>query len=443
MLNMKEKEKYEMIKKVEDKILTRKEASYQLNLSLKQIDRLRKIYNLEGEMGFVHKNRGKSNPNKKDGNMIKELERLYLTEYFDYNFEHFLEEIQCNYKDEFEISYAVMFKEFKRDDIVSPLAHKATVKLYNEKMSKAIKSEVIIEEEILELYNSRQIAFEQAHVRRSSNLYVFGEEVQMDACEKRWFGGVVTHLHLAVDKGTKKALFGWFEYGELTRGYFVVLYHIILNYGIPDKVKTDNRKTFSNNKNEVDTTQFGMICEALGIELITTSVATSKANVERKNKTFKDRLIAELRHENITTIEPANEYLNNIFIPKMDKKFSYKIDENTSKMKPNNYSEEELNLIISEKFMRTIDNASSIKYENKYYIPVNPTTGEVTCFMTKTECQVIITYNAEYWCRIEGNYYQLKELENRDITMEKETEDPVKKEKHKYIPPKNHPWRKT
>ena len=43
-------------------------------------------------------------------------------------------------------------------------------------------------------------------------MYGFGQEVQMDACEKKWFGGIVTYLHLAVDKGTKKVLFGWFEY---------------------------------------------------------------------------------------------------------------------------------------------------------------------------------------------------------------------------------------
>ena len=40
----------------------------------------------------------------------------------------------------------------------------------------------------------------------------------------------------------------------------------------------------------------------------------------------------------------------------MNKKFSYEIDPKTSKMKPNNYSLEELNLIISEKYTRIIDN---------------------------------------------------------------------------------------
>ena len=57
-------------------------------------------------------------------------------------------------------------------------------------------------------------------------MYAFGQEVQMDASPKIWFGDVVTHLHLAVDKGTKKVLCGWFEYEEITRAYFILLFNI-------------------------------------------------------------------------------------------------------------------------------------------------------------------------------------------------------------------------
>ena len=264
----------------------------------------------------------------------------------------------------------------------------------------------------------------------------------MDACEKIWFGNIVTYLHLAVDKATKKVLFGWFEYEELTRGYFILLFNIIINYGIPEKIKADNRNSFSNNKNKVDTTQFGMICDILNINLVTTSVATAKSNVERQNKTFKDRLIAEFRHEGINNIDEANKYLNEIFIPKMNKKFSYEIDYESSRMKSNNYSEEELKLIISEKYIRIIDNASSIKYKTKYYVPINPSTGEVINFKSKTECTFIINYDGEYWSKIENNYYKLIELEDRDTTMIKEIDNDKPLERKKVIPPKDHPWRK-
>ena len=446
-MNLTSKELYtfEVIEKVVKNEMTRKEAMYELKKSRQQIYRLIKIYNDFGKEGFIHKNRGNIPINKIKQNIIEELENLYLTEYYDYNFEAFYDELNENekYKGKYDISYSTLYNRFLENDIISPIAHKETIRLYNEKMNKSIDEKQEIQEEKLELFKSRQITFEQAHTRKSSNMYAFGQEVQMDACEKIWFGTIVTHLHLAVDKGTKKVLFGWFEYEEITRGYFVLLYNIIINYGIPARIKTDNRNSFSNKENKVDTTQFGSICNTLKIELITTSVSTAKANVERENNTFKNRLIAEFRHENITDINKANEYLNNIFIPKMNKKFSYEINFKTSKMKPNIYSEEELSLIISEKYIRIIDNASSIKYDNKYYIPINPNTGEVTCFMKKTECIFIITYNGDYWCKIENNYYMLFEIESRDVTMKKESKNNNPIERNKYIPPANHPWRKN
>ena len=61
----------------------------------------------------------------------------------------------------------------------------------------------------------------------------------------------------------------------------------------------------------------------------------------------------------------ANKYLNEVFIPKMNKKFSYDINEKNSKMRKNDYSNEDLNLIISERYLRLIDNASSISFLRK------------------------------------------------------------------------------
>lgn len=366
-LNYKEKMKYEIIEKVINNELSKKEAEIKLNLSRKQINRLITTFNEQGKEGFIHKNRVKKNKNKKDLNIIREIEELYLTEYYDFNFEAFYEEIE----DIYNISYSVMCKAFLDDDIISPIAHKNTIKLYNEKMKNKIakneNTDNFLNDKI-KLFETRKLEQEKAYVRRSSNFLAFGQEVQMDACSKIWFGNIVSFLHLAVDKSTKKVLFGWFEYEEITRGYFVILYHILINYGIPYKIKADNRSTFSTNrknKNKFNETQFGKICEYLGIVLETTSNALSKANVERENGTFKNRLIAELRHKNITEIDKANEYLNNVFIPKMNKKFSYDINKENTKMKENDYTKEELNLIIAERYARIIDNASAISFLRK------------------------------------------------------------------------------
>lgn len=442
-MNDNERKKYEVIGKVIKGKMTRKEASIELGLSLRQIDKLKRKYVAGGETGFIHGNRGKDNPNKKDDKLVNELEELYLSEFYDFNFEQFYERIF----DKYDISYDTMLKRFTNDGILSPLAHKKTLKNYKETLKEVITNkDKEIQQEKIELYKSRIIAYEKAHTRRPNNLYVFGQEIQMDACEKFWFGGIVSFLHLAVDKATKKVLFGWFEFEEITRGYYVLLFHIIINYGIPAKIKTDNRSTFSANKKENKNflTQFGKTCEKLNIVLETTSIATAKANVERENGTFKNRLIAELRYEGITTIDEANDYLNNVFIPEMNKKFSYVIDEEKSLMRKNDYTEEELKLIISERKEKVIDNASCISNNYKYYIPINPETGEITCFSKGTKCTLVINYDGEYWGEIENHYYQLMELDNRDSVMKKESEiEQIKKEHQKYIPPKTHPWRKN
>ena len=160
MLNDIERKKYETIEKVINGEITRKEASAELNLSLKQIDRLKKNYLNEGKKGFIHGNRGKINSNKKDENLIKELEELYLTKFYDFNFEQFYEKQVFG---KYNISYDVMLKRFTNDDIISPLAHKRTVKNYNEKMKETIKNKDCVQEGKIELFKSRIIEVEKAH----------------------------------------------------------------------------------------------------------------------------------------------------------------------------------------------------------------------------------------------------------------------------------------
>ena len=147
-LTNKEQYTYDIIVKVVNGDITRKEAEFELNKSRQQIYRLIKIYDEEGKKGFIHKNRGRNNPNKKDSNMIEELENLYLTKYYYFNFEHFYQKI----KDEYDISYPSLHRIFLEDDIISPLAHKGTRQLYNERMNNATNGKENISEEKIELF---------------------------------------------------------------------------------------------------------------------------------------------------------------------------------------------------------------------------------------------------------------------------------------------------
>lgn len=440
-LNEQEIEKINVIKKVYIGEYTKKEASKALGLTIRQINRLLIKYKEEGEKGFVHKNRGKESKRKISQAMKKEIIDLYVGEYFDYNFTHYYEEIQEKYN----LSYKTIDNILTEADIISPEAQHKTVKLYNANMKRAIRNKKATIEQI-NLYKKRQETEKQKHIRRSSLLYNYGQEIQMDAAFAVWYGEKARALHLAVDKATKRVLYGWFDVQETTRAYFIMLMNIILKNGIPKKIKTDKRGTFSINnvkaKSNLNTTQFGRICEELEIHLSSSSDPLFKPNVERENKTFKGRLIAELRHENITNDIEANQYLNEVFIPKMNSKFAYEIDLERNDMRENTYNLDELNIIISERYARKIDNASSIKYKGKYYIPIDIETGEIMSFEQNTIGIIIIAYDNSFWCIINKKLYKLHEIktpEKKIYQKTTKTQEEINKSKaHK--PPPNHPW---
>lgn len=150
-MDEKEKHKYQIIEKLVNGDISIKDAMLELNQSRRNINRLKNKFIAEGENGFIHKNKGKSNKNKKDKLMIETLENLYLSEYYDYNFTAFYEEISNSYN----ISYDVMLKTFKNDDIISPISHKNTTKSYNERLKNATDNS--IDEQKIELYKSRII----------------------------------------------------------------------------------------------------------------------------------------------------------------------------------------------------------------------------------------------------------------------------------------------
>ena len=441
-LTEQESKKLNEIKKIIVGECTKKEASETLGITIRQIDRLIIKFKEEGEKGFIHKNRGKVSKKKISEDIKKEIVDLYITEYFDYNFTHFYEEIGEIYK----LSRKTISTILGEADIISPEAQHKTITSYNKNMRKAIHQKEATKEQIA-IYKKRQEAEKQKHIRRSSLLYNYGQEVQMDAAFAMWYGEKLRALHLAVDKATKRVLYGWFDTQETTRAYFIMLMNIVLKHGIPKKIKTDKRGSFSINnakaKSNLNTTQFGRVCEELEIHLSSSSDPLFKPNVERENKTFKNRLIAELRHEKIIDDEEANKYLNEIFIPKINSKFAYEINSEKSDMRKNTYTLEELNIIISEQYIRKVDNASSVKYKGNYYIPVNIETGEIMSFQQNTVCTLIIAYDYTYWCYIEDNLYILSKIkapEKKVYPKTTKTIEEINRSKaHKPAP--NHPWR--
>ena len=444
-LRMKEQKKYEVIKELVEHGGNKERAALKLGITIRQVNRLIIIYKERGKEGFVHGNRSRKPATTLNKSLSEDIILLYKTKYQDFNFSHFKEYLEE--EENIKVSYKFIYDTLTKEGILSPKARKRTIKEYIKKqLLKEKKINLAMSEKQINEIVNHEINLEYSHPRGEKPKY-FGEIIEQDGSIHLWFGDKKTCLHLAIDKATSIIVGAWFDNQETLNGYYHVLYQILNNYGIPYKFLTDNRTVFNymllnpdKRTSEKDVlTQYGYACKQLGIDLNTTSVSQAKGLIERTNGTFQGRLVNELKLNGITTIEEANKYLTEVFVPKFNSKFAmdYHKFKSVFEIAP---SEEVINYTLAILTPRKIDNGNSIKYKNKYYQPY--LNNKIKCFLPKTECLVINAYNGELLVAIDEQVLELKEL-SRNERFSKEFDEEVveKQEKKKYIPPMTHPWK--
>ena len=441
-LRMNEQEKYKVIKELVEHNGNKNRASKKLGISRRQIDRLIIKCKENGKSSFIHGNRGHIPAKALDKSISENIILLYKNKYYDFNFNHFKKFLEM--KENIFVSYKFIYNVLTKEGILSPKAKKRTKREFaKQKLLKEKKIDLAMNDELINTIISHEINLEDSHPRGEKPKY-FGEIIEQDGSIHLWFGEKKTCLHLAIDKATSTVVGAWFDYQETLNGYYHVLYQILTKYGIPYKFFTDNRTVFNyislnpdKRTSDKDVlTQYGYACKQLGIDLETSSVSQAKGLIERTNGTFQGRLVQELRFNNITTIEEANKYLDEVFVPNFNKEFAldYKKFPTVFEASP---SDEKINYTLAILTPRKIDNGNSIKYQNKYYQPYLD--NKLKCFMPKTECLVIKAFNGELLITIDEQILELKEL-NRNERFSKEfNEKDAVKERKKYIPPMTHP----
>ena len=443
-LRMNELNKYEVIKELVDHNGNKNRACEKLNLSKRQVNRLIIIYNEKGKSGFIHGNRNRKPATTLDKPISEDIILLYKNKYQDFNFQHFNEYLKD--EENINVSYTFVYDTLTNAGILSPKARKKTKRNYaKQKLLDANKINLSMSDEQINYIVNHELDLEDSHPRQEKPKY-FGEIIEQDGSIHLWFGNFKTCLHLAIDKATSTIVGAWFDKQETLNAYYHVFYQILINYGIPYKFLTDNRTVFNylslnpdKRTSDKDVlTQYGYACKQLGVELNTTSVSQAKGLIERTNGTFQGRLVNELKLNGITTIEEANKYLTEIFVPKFNKKFAmdYKKFPSVFEVSPN---KEKINYTLAILTPRKIDNGNAIKYNKKYYQPY--LNDELKCFLPKTEVLVIKSFNGDLLVTIDEKVYELKEL-NRNNKYSKEFDEvPEIKIKKKYIPPMSHPWK--
>src|ERR1700720_2359605 len=157
----------------------------------------------------------------------------------------------------------------------------------------------------------------QQHRQRRERKPHFGELVQMDGSFHDWLEGRGPRgcLMNMVDDATSatQAHLGKEEPIWAAAG---VLRAWIRKYGVPRALYTDWKNVYKRKatpgeqlRGEVPITQFGRMCQKLGIRIIAASSPQAKGRVERNHGTHQDRMIKKLRRKKIDSYAAANQYL--------------------------------------------------------------------------------------------------------------------------------------
>jgi hypothetical protein len=338
-MSQKELARYPIIQKLIQKELTEKEASNLICLSVRQVRRLKKKVIEHGVQGLVHGNRGKPSHNQIPGKERKAIINLLHRHYYDFKPTHATEKLRDVH-------------QIKRDP-------------------KTIR-QIMIKEGLWKPRKKRNGSEYREWRQRKAH---FGEMVQFDGSYEHWFEdrGPYCCLLLAVDDATGAPLHGKFVTDEGVFPVFGFWREYLLKYGKPMAIYLDRFSTYkmtqevAQNNHDLKT-QFERTMTLLQIEVIFAHSPQAKGRVERCFGTFQDRLIKEMRLKNISTIEEANRYLEEEFLPWFRAHYAVEPRAKANLHQPLKESErKQLESIFSRQEKRLVQNDFTISYKNQWY----------------------------------------------------------------------------
>jgi hypothetical protein len=281
----------------------------------------------------------------------------------------------------------------------------------------------------------------------------YGEMEQFDGSYHLWFekrycdkdrNPMEVCLLVAIDDATGKITKAAFMANEGVYAVFTFWKVYIEKKGKPKIIYLDKFSTYKiNHKAAVDNfelmTQFQRAVKDLSFRLISAHSPQAKGRIERLFKTLQDRLIKELRLVGINTPEEANKFLEEVFIPKFNKRFAVVPEKKGDLHKPlTAIDKKNIDRIFSVQSSRTVHNDFTIQFKNSWYqlTEIQPAT-----IRAKNKVLVEEWLDGTLHLSIRGKYLSYLLLPDKP---KKEKSDPTILTTHtlNWKPSPDHPWRK-
>jgi len=338
-LNGKERDRLVVLRQVKEGKLTQRKGAEQLGLSPRWVKKLMKRLRQAGDRGLAHGLRGRVSNRGHSEETRRRAVTLIAEQYADYG--------------------PTLASEM--------LARHHGMRVSRETLRKWMSRE--------QLWKPRRAKIKRVHVWRPRREQR-GELVQWDTSEHDWLEGRGEKLYLIamIDDATSE-LTARLARHDSTAENMRLLWQYIEQHGRPVEVYTDKAGLFQVNRPlhynkhlplAPEQTQIKRALEELGIGRIAAHSPQAKGRVERSFGTMQDRLVKGLRRVGACTLEEANRYLQQEFLPEWNQRFAKKPASALDAHRPLR-KDQKLASILSHVEVRTMGNDYTLRWFGKRY----------------------------------------------------------------------------
>jgi hypothetical protein len=408
-MSQRERDVLKVMQVVLDGKRTQAEAARLLKRSVRQIRRIQRKLETDGDTALVHGLRGKPSNHQHQSTLRQQVLKAYRSRYPDFG-----PTLACE-------------------------------KLAEEKLHVGVETlrRWLLAEGLWEPKRRRD-----PHRSRRPRRSCFGELVQMDASIHDWLEGRGETLVLItmIDDATGK-IAAKFYHGGTVESHMDLLGVWLRKYGRPHALYTDRHSIFEPHEKGQPLadpnalTQFGRALSELDIELIRAHSPQAKGRVERSFGTAQDRWVKELRLAKAKTCEQANAVLEKL-VPDHNRRFAkpaLKPTDAHRRLGPSH----RLESILSIQETRVVANDYVVRWSNRFYQLLPPV------YAGERGGRVVIEERLDgtVAIRFGKHYLKYKEIvatqrSGGDCAAKATDSKRAKPTSRRFKPPAEHPWRK-
>ena len=271
--------------------LSQLEAAELLGMGERTFRRWSHRFEEEGEDGLLDRRLGKASGKRVPVDREEEVEALYRERYLGFTARHFHEHLVANHKFSWGYTWTKAFLQSKG---------------------------------LLERAKTRG-----AHRRKRPRRPLPGMMLHQDGSSHGWLAGHdAIDLIVSMDDATSEVYSAFLVAEEGTASSFRGLAEVFGKHGLPLSFYTDRGSHYfytpevGGKVDKQRLTQVGRALAQLGVEHIPAYSPQARGRSERLFGTLQDRLVNELKLAAITTVEAANRFLRDTYIPAHNARFA-------------------------------------------------------------------------------------------------------------------------